>query len=200
MGDDVLQIQSETTTLPWTLHRSWLPPLTASDWSSTLMKRVEWQQPIVQVYGRHHPVPRLTMFLAEHDVSYRYSGTRHCGEGWPTWFMPLLEQANTACGCRFNGCLLTLYRHGDGRMGWHADDEAEIDQSQPIASLSLGSSRDFQLRHRHQRQHRHTLELTSGDLLMMHPGCQRDWLHAVPLRKRIKTPRINLTFRCFQPR
>ena len=85
MGDDVLQIQSETTTLPWTLHRSWLPPLTASDWSSTLMRRVEWQQPIVQVYGRHHPVPRLTMFLAEQDVSYRYSGTRHCGEGWPTW-------------------------------------------------------------------------------------------------------------------
>ena len=164
------------------------------------MRRDEWQQPIVQVYGRHHPVPRLTMFLAEQDVSYRYSGTRHYGEGWPTWFLPLLDQVNTACGCRFNGCLLNLYRHGEDRMGWHADDEAEIDQSQPIASLSLGSNRDFQLRHRHQRQHRHTLELTSGDLLMMHPGCQRDWLHAVPQRKRIKTPRINLTFRCFQPR
>jgi alkylated DNA repair dioxygenase AlkB len=83
-------------------------------------------------------------------------------------------------------------------MGWHADDEAEIDQSQPIASLSLGSSRDFQLRHRHQKQHRHTLTLSSGDLLVMHPGCQQDWLHGVPQRKRITTPRINLTFRCFQ--
>ena len=31
--------------------------------------------------GRHHPVPRLTMFLAEEEVTYRYSGTRHVGEG-----------------------------------------------------------------------------------------------------------------------
>ena len=164
------------------------------------MDRLHWQQPIVQVYGRHHPVPRLTMFLAEQEVTYRYSSTRHCGEGWPSWFVPLLDQINTACGCRFNGCLLNLYRHGDDRMGWHADDEADIDQSQPIASLSLGSSRDFQLRHRHQRQQHHTLTLSSGDLLMMHPGCQQDWLHAVPQRKRVKESRINLTFRHFRPR
>ncbi len=199
MGDDASQRQSEPSTLPWTLRRSWLAPANADQWESILIDRLHWQQTIVQVYGRHHPVPRLTMFLAEEEVTYRYSGTRHVGEGWPSWFVPLLDQINTACGCRFNGCLLNLYRHGDDRMGWHADDEADIDQSQPIASLSLGSSRDFQLRHRHQRQHRHTLTLTSGDLLVMHPGCQQDWLHAVPQRKRVKESRINLTFRRFRP-
>ena len=198
MGETVSQNQSASSSLPWTLRRHWLLPVNANHWESLLMDRIQWQQPIVQVYGRHHPVPRLTMFLAEHDVSYRYSGTQHCGEGWPSWFVPLLNQVSTACRCPFNGCLLNLYRHGEDRMGWHADDEAEIDQSQPIASLSLGSSRDFQLRHRQQKQHRHTLTLNSGDLLVMHPGCQQDWLHGVPQRKRITTPRVNLTFRCFQ--
>ena len=198
MGYDPSQSHSEQSSLPWTLRRGWLAPVNADHWLSTLMDRLQWQQPIVQVYGRHHPVPRLTMFLAEQEVTYRYSGTRHCGEGWPKWFLPLLDQINTACGCRFNGCLLNLYRNGEDRMGWHVDDEAEIDQSQPIASLSLGSSRDFQLRHRHQRQQRHTLTLTSGDLLVMHPGCQQDWLHAVPQRKRVKESRINLTFRHFR--
>lgn len=85
-------------------------------------------------------------------------------------------------------------------MGWHADDEPEIDQTQPIGSLSLGASRDFLLRHRVKRDHRIALPLSDGDLLIMHPGCQQNWMHSVPQRRRISTPRINLTFRRFQPR
>jgi len=85
-------------------------------------------------------------------------------------------------------------------MGWHADDEPEIDQTQPIGSLSLGASRDFLLRHRVKRDYRIALPLSDGDLLIMHPGCQQNWMHSVPQRRRISTPRINLTFRRFQPR
>jgi alkylated DNA repair dioxygenase AlkB len=158
-----------------------------------------WQQPVVQVYGRQHAVPRLTGFLATEGLRYRYSGTTHCGEGWPTWFELLRQQVNEACGTSFNGCLLNLYRNGEDRMGWHADDEQEIDQTRPIASLSLGATRDFCLRHRQDPMRRETLVLADGDLLVMHPGCQQQWMHGVPSRRRIRTSRVNLTFRCFLP-
>ena len=37
--------------------------------------------------------------------------------------------------------------------------------------------------------------LTDGDLLLMLPGCQEKYQHSIPVRKRIKEPRLNLTFR-----
>jgi alkylated DNA repair dioxygenase AlkB len=135
--------------------------------------------------------------LAEQGLQYRYSGAIHVGEGWPDWFHPLLEQVNHIAQAQFNGCLLNLYRDGDDRMGWHADDETEIDQSQPIASLSLGSTRDFLFRHRGDQTKRAAIPLADGDLLIMHPGCQERWMHSVPQRRKVKTVRINLTFRHF---
>ena len=181
----------------WTLHRSWMPPEQSNVWQRTITQEIAWQQPVIQVYGRRHSVPRLTVFLATEGLRYRYSGTTHHGQGWPSWFKPLQQQVSEACGTSFNGCLLNLYRNGEDRMGWHADDEREIDQTQPIASLSLGATRDFCLRHRQDPIHRETLALTDGDLLVMHAGCQQQWMHGVPSRRRIRTSRVNLTFRCF---
>ena len=76
------------------------------------------------------------------------------------------------------------------------DDEKEIDDSKPIASLSFGVSRDFCFKHRSQN-FREALCLNHGDLLIMHPDCQKEWLHSVPTRKGITGQRINLTFRCY---
>ena len=201
MGNMVLGSEGERSAAPvqpWDLIRGWAKPDTATFWRNQLTESVDWQQPIVKVYGREHPVPRLTAFLAETGVRYRYSGTQHIGSGWPEWFTPLLEKVKHACCCNFNGCLLNLYRHGEDRMGWHADDEPEIDQRSPIASLSLGANRDFQLRHRHQMGQKACLTLADGDLLVMQPGCQQSWHHCIPQRKKIRTTRINLTFRRFQ--
>jgi alkylated DNA repair dioxygenase AlkB len=136
----------------WSLHEGWLKPDLARHWQTQLEHQLQWEQPVVQVYGKRHPVPRMTVFLANEGIHYRYSGAIHTGCGWPEWFKPLLHQVNEACETHFNGCLLNLYRHGDDRMGWHADDEPEIDQRAPIASLSLGATRDFQLRHRNTAQ------------------------------------------------
>ena len=183
--------------LPWSLHRGWLPLPEAHRWQKQLTEALVWDQPQVLVYGKRHPTPRLAAFLAEPTVAYRYSGVVHRGQGWPDWFVPLLQQVNDRCGVSFNGCLFNRYRDGHDRMGWHADDELEIDASQPIASLSLGATRSFQLRRRDGSE-RHSLELADGDLLVMTPPCQQQWLHGLPVRKRITTPRINLTFRVFR--
>jgi len=182
----------------WLHHQAWLTVAEASHWRQHLLEKIQWQQPLVQVYGKQYRVPRKTMFLAVEGLQYRYSGTTHIGAGWPDWFEPFLQKVNESCKSNFNGCLLNLYRHGEDRMGWHSDDEAEIDQSMPIASVSLGATRDFQLRHRQDPRRKASLALADGDLLLMHPGCQQQWMHCVPQRRRVNSLRINLTFRCFQ--
>ncbi len=181
---------------PWTRIANWLNSADARFWLHRLQDGVTWEQPVVRVYGRDHVVPRLTAFMAAKGINYRYSGVSHRGEGLPDWFYPLLKRVNTASKENFNGCLLNLYRNGNDHMGWHADNEAEIEPNTQIASLSLGATRDFCLKHRHQPL-REVLHLQGGDLLIMQPQCQQDWLHALPSRKRVDQPRINLTFRCF---
>ena len=111
----------------WTHQRHWLNASTSREWMDRCVQQIQWDQPQVRVYGRWHRVPRLTAFLADHDVAYRYSGAVHRGEGWPAWFQPLLNSGQR-CSAPFNGCLFNLYRIED-RMGWHADDEPEIDDA-----------------------------------------------------------------------
>ena len=190
------QRQSLVEARPWRWIANWLNSADARFWLHRLQDGVTWEQPVVRVYGRDHVVPRLTAFMAAKGINYRYSGVSHRGEGLPDWFYPLLKRVNTASKENFNGCLLNLYRNGNDHMGWHADNEAEIEPNTQIASLSLGATRDFCLKHRHQPL-REVLHLQGGDLLIMHPQCQKEWLHALPRRKRVLQPRINLTFRCF---
>ena len=67
-----------------------------------------------------------------------------------------------------------------------------------LPPLSLGATRDFQLRDRITSKEKISLALADGDLLVMHPGCQSRWMHSVPQRRKVQSTRINLTFRRFQ--
>ena len=56
------------------MHQGWLKADEAKRWQTRLEQQLQWQQPVVQVYGRRHPVPRMTVFLANEGLQYRYSG------------------------------------------------------------------------------------------------------------------------------
>ncbi len=182
---------------PWTLLSSWMNIRESENWQKKINKNLTWEQPVVRIYGSSYLVPRKTKFIAENKICYSYSGIRHYGNGWPNWFYPLLEMVNSASNVKFNGCLLNLYRNGYDRMGWHSDNEPELDLTKPISSLSLGAIRDFVLKHRTQ-EFKESLSLQAGDLLIMNPICQKEWIHSIPIRRNIKNERINLTFRCYK--
>jgi alkylated DNA repair dioxygenase AlkB len=95
--------------------------------------------------------------------------------------------------------LANLYRDGNDSMGWHADDEPELGDEPVIASVSLGAERDFTLRRRDRRGQTVAMPLPHGSLLLMAGPTQRHWQHALPKRRRMREPRINLTFRCCAP-
>jgi alkylated DNA repair dioxygenase AlkB len=79
-------------------------------------------------------------------------------------------------------------------MAWHSDDEKDLKKNGAIASLSFGAERKFAFKHKETKETISIL-LEHGSLLVMKDATQSHWLHRLPPTKRIKHPRINLTFR-----
>jgi tRNA G10 N-methylase Trm11 len=102
----------------------------------------------------------------------------------------------TGTTVQFNTCLANFYETGQQSIGWHTDRE-EIGRTTPIASVSLGATRQFAIRHKvHGMTDRTTLELSSGSVVFMENKCQQEYLHCIPKQSNSTTGRINLTFRC----
>jgi alkylated DNA repair dioxygenase AlkB len=179
---------------------------------------VPWKQEAITLYGRRHPLPRLTCWMADPGCGYRYSGLANAIEPWSSAAAELREALHQLTGWRFNSLLLNRYRDGRDAMGWHADDEPELDPAAPIASLSLGARRDFRLRPRPSPRRPpgaapptadataaspncapFNIPLHNGDLLLMEAPTQLWWQHAVPRRLRLQEERLNLTFRVVRP-
>jgi alkylated DNA repair dioxygenase AlkB len=96
----------------------------------------------------------------------------------------------------FNVCLLNYYQDGTQRIGWHSDRE-ELGRSTPIASISLGASRQFLIRSKTDgMRDRASITMSHGSLVIMENICQLQYLHSVPKEMEVLDGRINLTFRC----
>jgi alkylated DNA repair dioxygenase AlkB len=165
---------------------------------SLLREQLAWQQERLTIYGREHPVPRLVAWYGDAGASYRYSGVRHEPLPWTATLLEVRARIETLTGVRYNSVLANLYRNGRDGMGWHADDERELGRNPRIASLSLGATRRFRLRHRASGE-THALDLTHGSLLVMGGALQHHWVHCVPKTSRPVGARINLTFREILP-
>jgi alkylated DNA repair dioxygenase AlkB len=116
--------------------------------------------------------------------------------------LELKTRIEAVCDAPFNSVLLNLYRDGADSMGWHSDDEPELGERPVIASLSLGATRRFRLRHRRRKELEPVaIDLENGSLLIMEGDTQRFWKHQVPKTRRAAEPRVNLTFRniCREP-
>jgi alkylated DNA repair dioxygenase AlkB len=162
-----------------------------------LVTTVPWSSQTITMFGKQHVEPRRTAWFGDDGASYTYSGITMS----PLTWTPLLTSLRKICeehsGASFNSVLLNLYRDGNDKMGWHADDEPELGVEPVIASLSLGVTRRFRFRHRTTKEIVEC-ELPTGSLVVMSGLTQKCWVHEVPQQKRITTPRINLTFRKIQ--
>ncbi|MFZ5492790.1 MAG: alpha-ketoglutarate-dependent dioxygenase AlkB family protein [Pseudomonadota bacterium] len=160
-----------------------------------LRTTLAWQPHRVKLFGREHLTPRLCAWYGDAGIRYAYSGQALEALPWPPALARLRTCIEAACGHTFNSVLCNLYRDGADSMGWHSDDEASLGSQPVIASLSLGATRRFALRHRARRHRPVTLALNHGDLLVMAGDTQQRWQHAVSKTRRPVAARINLTFR-----
>ncbi|CAH6721405.1 hypothetical protein CLIB1444_06S01420 [[Candida] jaroonii] len=105
-----------------------------------------------------------------------------------------------------SGCVVNYYENLSNKLDWHSDRLQSIGPHCYIASLSLGSTREFRLRRHSQPKIIYSIHLPHNSLLLMHPGCQELFKHCVnPLKKTLQmnslsqSSRFNLTFRYFPP-
>ena len=160
-----------------------------------LMALTSWRQEIATVMGRRVPIPRLTAWHGA--AGYVYSGIRMPPAPWNAPLLEIKAVAEACAGQTFNSVLLNLYRDGRDSVSWHADNEPGLGRNPVIASVSLGATRRFQMRHRTTND-RLSLDLPSGSCLVMAGPTQHHWLHQVPKTGRPVGPRINLTFRAMR--
>ncbi|WP_394204710.1 alpha-ketoglutarate-dependent dioxygenase AlkB family protein [Shewanella waksmanii] len=157
-----------------------------------------YQRPQVQVFGKKHIIPRSQVWFGDEGCDIAFSGIMIQAQAWPYYVNRLRMQLQRDFGINANGVLVNHYADGEQSMGWHSDDEPEFVPGSDIASISIGASRDFVLRHK-ATQVKHIIELSCGDLLIMHWPMQQQWEHALPKRLKVKEPRINFTFRQLTP-
>ena len=172
------------------------PPDLCSNLLTSLLRDTPWQQDTIKIAGKPVQVPRLQSWHGDSNAHYGYSGLKLAPQAWTPALQRIRADLQERLQMPFNSVLLNWYRDGNDSMGWHSDDERELGADPQIASLSLGVSRRFELRHRTRRDiPTLKIELGDGSLLLMGAGVQRHYLHQIPKQRGVGGGRVNLTFR-----
>lgn len=172
-----------------------------------LLSELPWQSDKVTLFGKTHITTRQIVWMGDSEtnvsLAYSYSGHSRAITPWHHSVFHvkrLVEHKLAEIGVEvcFNTCLLNYYPTGADGMGYHADDEPELGHQPIIASLSLGATRKFVLKHK-KAQHKVELYLESGQLIVMRGDTQQYWKHTVTKTKSVQQGRISLTFRTLYP-
>lgn len=175
-------------------HPNFIAAEKAADYFKNLRNDIPWENEVVKMFGKTHRLTRKTAWFADSGATYHYAGTTKKPLKWTETLKALKEKTEYFLDQNFNSCLLNYYPDGNSGMGWHSDNEKEIDQTVSIASLNFGAARKFSFKHKTTKE-KHAVHLASGSLLEMKKLTQKHWLHALPKTKKTDEPRINLTFR-----
>ncbi len=159
-----------------------------------LEKSLRWDADQLIMFGKLVTTRRKVAWVGDPECTYTYSGVKRNPQAWTPELLSMKTRLEKLTQSEFNSCLLNFYHDGADGMGWHSDDEKELDTKSPIASLSLGSTRKFTFRHKINKS-TISIFLEDGSALIMNAPTQQFWQHALLKTKTIHTPRINLTFR-----
>lgn len=159
-----------------------------------LMAETNWEMPEMVMFGKKYSQAGYSTWFTNTGVSYVYSGITRTPHAMTPVLATVLDQCSLASGSEYNSVLVNLYRDGNDSVSWHSDNE-EINGSEPtIASVSLGATRRFDLRHKESGE-TVRVDLEDGSLLVMSGLSQHCWVHQIAKTKAKVGPRINLTFR-----
>ena len=166
---------------------------------TNLLDTLIWESDEILMFGKLVRTARKVAWVGDPECLYTYSSVQKTPQAWTKELTEMRDKLEQFTGHTYNSCLLNLYHTGEEGMGWHSDNERELDSGAPIASVSLGARRKFAFRHK-QDKTTSSVFLENGSLLIMHPPIQEHWQHSLLKTKTVISPRINLTFRKILPR
>ncbi|OCF36430.1 hypothetical protein I316_01679 [Kwoniella heveanensis BCC8398] len=168
-----------------------------------LLEELPWYRVKYTVRGININTPRYTTVFGKDSTDIPWTGYQKCKpRAIPEVLVNLMRKVEQVTSSQFNFCLVNYYSNGDDSISYHSDSESFLGPNPTIASLSLGASRDFFLRHVNHKHHPRTgkpvptekFELEDGDMVVMRGRTQHEWMHSIPKRKNARG-RINITFR-----
>ena len=159
-----------------------------------LSKNIQWKNDESVIFGKHYITRRKTAWYGDRPFNYTYSKIKRTALPWTNELLEIKHIVENNESTKFNSCLLNFYHDGDDGMGWHSDNEKELKKNSVIASVSLGAERKFSFKHKKNKE-KIDLMLGNGSLLVMKEQIQNHWMHQLPKSRKVREPRINLTFR-----
>jgi len=146
-----------------------------------LMATAPWQQRYRYMWARRVQEPRLT---AEYqDIA-----------GVPRQLLRAVASTlSRHYGVAYRYLWLNLYRTHRDSTSWHGDPIGKLQQTSIVPVLSLGATRRFLIKPAEGGKSV-SLNVASGDLVVMGGRSQRDWRHSVPKQNTSAGPRIRVNF------
>jgi len=176
------------------LHNRFFDESFSREAFSLLRESTPWEQPEIVMFGKKYPQAGFSTWHTDTGVSYVYSGIERVAHPMTEILHEFRRRCETVTEAKFNSVLVNLYRDGRDSVSWHSDNEAINGREPTIASVSLGATRRFDLRHRETKE-TVKVDLDDGSLLVMSGLSQQCWVHQIAKTKSKVGPRINLTFR-----
>ncbi len=168
--------------------------LDSTNYFDALLNTIEWKNDEIILFGKKIVTKRKVAWYGDSGIEYTYSNATKKALSWTKELLEIKSLIEEQTGSIFNSCLLNLYHTGEEGMGWHSDDEKELEKNGTIASLSFGAERKFSFKHK-KDQTTFSILLENGSLLVMKDEIQLFWQHKLAPTKMVKSARINLTFR-----
>jgi alkylated DNA repair dioxygenase AlkB len=157
----------------------------------TLQEELNWV--------RRETTPRSEYYINAAQVPYTYGSGRGVRTYEPQPIHPLVaditKQLEALTGTKFEVCFLNRYHDQSDHLGWHADDSPEMDDSRPIAIISLGAEREIWFCPQNDKTQVTKQKLEHGSLCLMPAGMQDTHFHRIPKAGFLCGERISLTFR-----
>lgn len=99
---------------------------------------------------------------------------------------------------KYNSILLTKYSNGKDGLGFHSDNESEIEPQSDIVTISLGESRVAKFRGLRDECPEQSLIVNHGDCFIMSRSSQNFFQHSITTDSS-QNPRISITLRLLKP-
>lgn len=196
---ETCQIQLDTTSFV-DYYSGFIPNALADNFLQTLLFNIPWREVIRQGKEGPYKIPRLQCWMSDPGVEAGLTQKEPALE----WSQDMIllktriedELRSRDINVKFDYVLMNYYRDGNDNIGLHNDDEADEEERQVIASISLGETRTFKMQNKKPKSNpKYDFIASHGSCIIMRGKTQFNWLHGIPKNGSVTKPRINLTFR-----
>lgn len=161
----------------------------------------------IKMLGKEIPIPRQQVAYGEPGTSYTFCGIPVPARDWNKKNDPICKMIRKIRRLvehytkqKFNFVLINRYATGDEYINYHADDEKDLDKNTVIVGVTVGAEREMYFKPKDgflPKNYKDVvkIKLTHGSIIIIKDPTNKNWLHSIPKRADISTPRISLTFR-----